>query len=75
MMDRLDALEQAIEAMNSTEEVEAVEEEDDYKMSAEEVTEEVKEEVVVEAAEEAAPIAHSPEVTNEKRARFYFPKN
>lgn len=88
MHDRIEALEQAVAAMNSVEEVEA-KEDDEYKMSAEEVKEEpkeeTKEEVVVEAApeveveveaqEEAAPIAHSPEVSDQKGARFYFPKN
>jgi hypothetical protein len=37
--------------------------------------EEPKEEVVVEAQEEVAPIAHSPEASDEKRVRFYFPQN
>ena len=84
MHDRIEALEQAVAAMNSEEAVEAKEDEDEYKMSSEEVSEEPKEEVkevavqaapevVVEA--EVAPIAHSPEVSDEKRARFYFPKN
>jgi len=76
MHDRIEALEQAIAAMNSEEVVEAKEDEDEYKMSAEEPKEEVKEEVVVEeVAVEVAPIAHSPEVSDEKRVRFYFPKN
>lgn len=76
-----------IEALEGKEQVMEVEEEEEYseeevtKMSSEEPKEEVKEEVAaqaapeVEVAEEVAPIAHSPEVSDEKRVRFYFPKN
>ena len=71
MMDRLDALEAAMEAMNTPSEEVAEEVEASTELSAE-VAEEV---VVVEASEEVAPIVHSPEATNETRARFYFPKN
>ena len=45
-------------------------------MTEEVVTEELStEELTEEPKEEVAPIAHSPEATDEKRATFYFPKN
>jgi hypothetical protein len=71
MHDRLDALEQAVMAMSQpAEELEA--EVPAVELSTEEPA---KEELTVEPKEDVAPIAHSPEATNEKRATFYFPKN
>ena len=72
MHDRLDALEQAVMALaQPTEEVEMTEEVTEELSAQEEPKEELKEE----PKEEVAPIAHSPEATDEKRATFYFPKN
>ena len=67
MHDMIASLEARISALEPQEQLQ----EEVVEMSAEEP----KEEVVVEAQEEVAPIAHSPEVSDEKRVRFYFPKN
>lgn len=80
---RIEALEGPKESMDEEEEYS----EEKVEMSAEEAVVEVKEEVAVEVApevapievvevqEEVAPITHSPEASDEKRVRFYFPKN
>lgn len=73
--------EEVQEQPEQPEQKEEVKEEEQVEEPKEEPKEEVKEEApqveekVEEVVEEAAPIAHSPEVSDEKRVRFYFPKN